>query len=68
MLKRLGIPNRSEFLEITKVEDAVALWEKLQRDKTSGVFKPEADEEFEDDRGNVFNKKTYEDLKRQGLL
>jgi len=25
-------------------------------------------EEFEDQEGNVFNKKTYDDLKRQGLL
>lgn len=25
-------------------------------------------EEFEDTTGNVFNKKTYDDLKRQGLL
>ena len=29
---------------------------------------PEAEEEFEDREGNVYNKKTYEDLKRQGLL
>lgn len=29
---------------------------------------PEAEEEFEDSLGNVVNKKTYEDLKRQGLL
>ena len=26
------------------------------------------EEEYEDHEGNVFNKKTYEDLKRQGLL
>lgn len=26
------------------------------------------DEEFEDSSGNVYNKKTYEDLKRQGLI
>ncbi|RUS29286.1 hypothetical protein BC938DRAFT_480829 [Jimgerdemannia flammicorona] len=25
-------------------------------------------EEFEDQDGNVFNKKTYEDLKRQGII
>ena len=42
--------------------------EKLQaRDSTSG-WKPEDEEEFEDDEGNVFNKKTYEDLKRQGII
>jgi hypothetical protein len=26
------------------------------------------EEEFEDSKGNVVNKKTFEDLKRQGLL
>ena len=26
------------------------------------------EEEFEDAQGNVYNKKTYEDLKRQGLV
>ena len=34
----------------------------------AGGFKVEEDEEFEDDEGNVFNRKTYMDLKRQGLL
>ena len=35
---------------------------------TAGGFKVEEDEEFEDDEGNVYNRKTYMDLKRQGLL
>ena len=29
---------------------------------------PEQEEEFEDSLGNVIPKKTFEDLKRQGLL
>ncbi|GBF95619.1 splicing factor 3A subunit 3 [Raphidocelis subcapitata] len=33
-----------------------------------GGFNPETDEELEDAEGNVFNKKTYEDLRRQGLI
>ena len=42
--------------------------EKLQtHDATSG-WKPEDEEEYEDDDGNVFNKKTYDDLKRQGII
>jgi splicing factor 3A subunit 3 len=32
------------------------------------MWRPENDEEFEDEEGNVFNKKTFDDLKRQGLL
>jgi splicing factor 3A subunit 3 len=31
-------------------------------------WKSDAMEEYEDKDGNVFNKKTYEDLKRQGYL
>lgn len=32
------------------------------------TWRPEADEEFEDSEGNVFDRKTYEDLAKQGLL
>jgi hypothetical protein len=34
----------------------------------TGGFNPETDEELEDAQGNVYNKKTYEDLRRQGLI
>ena len=34
----------------------------------AGGFRGEQDEEFEDAAGNVYNRKTYEDLKRQGLI
>lgn len=37
-----------------------------RRDK--GGWRPEVDEEFEDEDGNVYSKKTYEDVKRQGLI
>lgn len=37
-----------------------------RRDK--GGWRPEVDEEFEDEEGNVYSKKTYEDVKRQGLI
>ena len=30
--------------------------------------KIEVDEEYEDAEGNVYNRKTYEDLRRQGLI
>ena len=32
------------------------------------LFKPDVEEEFEDSEGNLLNKKTYNDLKKQGLL
>lgn len=44
------------------------MWEKIKNQKESERFVAENDEEYEDSQGNVVNRKTYEDLKRQGLL
>ncbi|GIY92583.1 hypothetical protein CEXT_500581, partial [Caerostris extrusa] len=43
-------------------------WQKLKEQKQKERFLPSNEEEYEDTQGNVVNKKTYEDLKRQGLL
>ncbi|CAI2161914.1 8692_t:CDS:2 [Funneliformis geosporum] len=67
-MRCLGIPNTRHFHEITLIEDAYALWEKLKSTGKTDEFKADTMEEFEDLDGNVFNKKTYDDLKRQGLL
>ncbi|KAJ3071895.1 hypothetical protein HDU98_004656 [Podochytrium sp. JEL0797] len=67
-MRCLGIPNLKHFQEITKIQDAFTLWEKLNATKKAEAFKADAMEEFEDAEGNVFNKKTFEDLRRQGLL
>lgn len=67
-MKCLGIPNSKQFFEITLIEDAIALWERMKVEAKSVEFEEDGMEEFEDAEGNVFNKKTYEDLKRQGLL
>jgi splicing factor 3A subunit 3 len=42
--------------------------EKLKREGRQELALMEKAEEFEDADGNVYDKKTYEDLKRQGLL
>lgn len=67
-MRALGLPNTKHFYEITKIEDALALAKKLASEGRQEQFQSETMEELEDDEGNVFNKKTYEDLKRQGLL
>ncbi|KAI9358577.1 hypothetical protein DFJ73DRAFT_144259 [Zopfochytrium polystomum] len=67
-MKALGIPNTKHFHEITLIADVRALWEKLKAQAKAEAFKAEAMEEFEDAEGNVFNKKTFDDLRRQGLL
>ncbi|KAF0296585.1 Splicing factor 3A subunit 3 [Amphibalanus amphitrite] len=67
-MRCLGIPNTAHFANVTQIEDALSLWERLKVQKTSGRWQADAEEEYEDSQGNVVNKKTFEDLKRQGLL
>ena len=89
-MRCLGIPNTAHFANITLIEDAVQLWEKLKVTREMERFRPDTEvfnkmkcyflkincinlklklqEEFEDSSGNVLNKKTHDDLKRQGLL
>ncbi len=42
--------------------------EKLKREGKQEIFSQETMEELEDDEGNVYNRKTYEDLKKQGII
>lgn len=67
-MRALGLPNTRHFHEITKIADALALAEKLKAEGRAELSAMDKAEEFEDDEGNVYDKKTYEDLKRQGLL
>lgn len=67
-MRCLGIPNTAHFANITKISDAIELWQKLREKKERTKFKPELEEEYEDSQGNVVSRKTFEDLKRQGLL
>ena len=67
-MKCLRIPNTVHFKEITSINDALALHQKLMMEAEIDHFKPDMEEEFEDSEGHVLNKKQYVDLKRQGLL
>ncbi|XP_064473083.1 splicing factor 3A subunit 3-like [Ornithodoros turicata] len=67
-MRCLGIPNTAHFANVTQIEDALTLWGKLKDEKCRERFQPSTEEEYEDTQGNVVNKKTFEDLKRQGLL
>ncbi|KAK4058778.1 Pre-mRNA-splicing factor sap61 [Microbotryomycetes sp. JL221] len=67
-MRALGLPNTKHFYEITKIEDAIALAEKLKQEGKQQMLQQETMEELEDDEGNVYDKKTYADLKRQGLI
>ena len=41
---------------------------RCMQERELGGFKAEVEEEFEDAEGNVYDRRTYEDLKRQGLI
>ena len=38
------------------------------RESQEAQFRPELEEEFEDNEGNILNKKTFYDMKKQGLI
>jgi splicing factor 3A subunit 3 len=67
-MRCLGVPNTKHFHDITLIEDVLTLYEKIKADLANEQFVLERHEEFEDSQGNVLDRKTYEDLARQGLL
>lgn len=67
-LKCLGVTNTSLFREITGIEDALKLWDKIQREKKKGRSDEGGVVQMEDAEGNVMPEKVYYDLQKQGLL
>lgn len=67
-MRCLKIPNTAHFKEITKIEEAITLYEKLKRDAEEQTFRPDQDVECEDIQGNVMSQRAFEDLRRQGLI
>ncbi|KAK9353423.1 hypothetical protein V1523DRAFT_411027 [Lipomyces doorenjongii] len=67
-LRCLGIQNSALFREITSIQDALALWEKIKKERRAQESMREQAVEVEDDEGNVMSEKVYNDLKKQGLL
>lgn len=46
----------------------ILVYQKQKKEGSNAEAKADTVEEYEDAEGNVYNKKTYEDLKRQGIL
>lgn len=67
-LKCLGITNTTLFREITGIEDALKLWDKIQREKKKTAKDDGGVVQMEDAEGNVMPEKVYYDLQKQGLL
>lgn len=67
-MRCLKIPNTVHFKEITKIQDVLALYEKLKTETEQKSFLADQEVEVEDAHGNVMTPQTYEDLRKQGLL
>ncbi|KAL9658541.1 hypothetical protein ABK040_006080 [Willaertia magna] len=67
-MKCLGIPNTRHFHHITKINDAIELWKKIQSQENAFQWNQNEMEEVEDEQGNVYSKQDYEDLKKQGYF
>lgn len=67
-LKCLGITNTALFRDITEIDQAVKLWEKLQKEKKKTKIDEGSVVQMEDGDGNVMPEKVYYDLQKQGLL
>ena len=66
-LKCLGITSTALFREITGIEDALKLWDKIQRDKKVEGSKGEGIVQMEDAEGNVMPEKVYYEYVYAGL-
>jgi hypothetical protein len=70
-LQRLQTPLRVRrfFLPLVGSCDSLhVVAERLKREGRLEINEAETMEELEDDEGNVYNRKTYDDLKNQGLI
>jgi splicing factor 3A subunit 3 len=52
-MRCLGIPNTSHFANVTKINDALALWDKLKARKKQEMFRADEEEEYEDSLGQA---------------
>ncbi|ATY62809.1 splicing factor 3a subunit [Cordyceps militaris] len=67
-LKCLGINNTSLFRDVTGIEEALNLWEKIQKSEKKAKVDEGSLVQMEDGEGNVMPEKVYYDLQKQGLL
>ena len=67
-MKCLKIPNTVHFKDVTDIEEALRLHKNILGQNYVKTFKPDYEEEFEDQEGNVLSRKVYIDMKRQGLI
>ncbi|EGG18930.1 C2H2-type zinc finger-containing protein [Cavenderia fasciculata] len=61
----IGVPNTVHFNHITKIKDAIELYKKIKDQNATAAFNADREEEYEDENGDVMNKKTYEMMVKQ---
>ena len=59
--------RRNHDLSVPRIDNHVVA-EKLKAEGKQEIFRAEEMEEIEDEEGNVYNRKVYNDLKTQGML
>lgn len=67
-MRSLGIPNTRHFMFVAEIAQAKGLWERLKKEGGKNEWRGEEEEECEDEEGNVYKKKDFEQLKKQGLV
>ncbi|CAK7226807.1 Pre-mRNA-splicing factor sap61 [Sporothrix bragantina] len=67
-LRCLGINNPGLFRDITKIEEALRLWDKLEKEKKRSKQDESSVVQMEDAEGHVMPEKVYYDLQKQGLV
>lgn len=71
-LKCLGITGAGAgaglFREITGIEDALGLWDKIKKERKDKENKDDSVVQMEDGEGNVMPERIYLDLQKQGIL
>lgn len=71
-LKCLGITGAGAgaglFREITGIEEALGLWEKIKKERKEKEVKEDTIVQMEDGEGNVMPERIYLDLQKQGIL
>jgi hypothetical protein len=66
-MRCLGIPNSKHFTDITKINDAILLWEKIKGDSVKKQWKPEYDEEYEEEEVQNQDKSKRQNFDLAGL-
>ncbi|SPO06080.1 related to RNA splicing factor PRP9 [Cephalotrichum gorgonifer] len=67
-LRCLGITNTTLFRDISHIDEAMRLWEKIQKEEKKNKIDEGSVVQMEDAEGNVMPEKVYYDLQKQGLL